>query len=304
MRSIGSGRVGAAAALLLVAAVCLAEESLLPVGTAPQDGETTVTVAEVPPAAEHPCFPGAYYRKAVSSTDRWTGIEGVVRLPQPSWDPSRRHPTTGKLLDNCSVYMGGKAGEQEVDAGLSWEVIRDADGKVSTERKAFRPFWRVKAWANAPAQPSFYYFPGDVVRMRVETREPGKLTMEVEVLERAESSRPLLVALRAPEQPTTFSVTFDAGPFEPGGLQEFKRVNAIDQVGNEGKGVTATASMVQGAEWHEAWLLRGAGRRLPMAPERFTDMRCPDRAHVVVEATVNADRGGEKVDILGTPAGS
>ena len=261
---------------------------------------TTAIAPEVPPAASLPCFAGAYYRKAVTSTDHWVGMEGVVRLPRPSYDESRRKPATGKMLDNASVYMGGLAGEQEVDAGLTWEVIREADGKVSTERKAFRPFWRAKKWSNAPAKADYYYFPGDLVRMKVDTRKTGTLTLEIEVLERAESSRPLLIALNAAEHPTIFTVTFDVEPFGPGNLQQFKRVNAIDQVGNEGKGVIPTTTTVRGSEWHEVWLLRADGRRLPMAPERYTDMRCPDATHIVVEPTINSDRGGERVDILGT----
>ncbi len=35
---------------------------------------------EVAPAKDVPCFPGAYYRKAVSSLDVWTGIGGIVKL--------------------------------------------------------------------------------------------------------------------------------------------------------------------------------------------------------------------------------
>jgi hypothetical protein len=35
---------------------------------------------EIPPDVFIPCFPGAYYRKAVSSFDEWTGISGIVIL--------------------------------------------------------------------------------------------------------------------------------------------------------------------------------------------------------------------------------
>lgn len=294
LMALGAGWVGATPMPTAVAT-----EATTPTLAHACAATTATLAAEVPPAASLPCFAGAYYRKAVSSTDHWIGIEGIVRLPQPNYDPARRKPENGKLLDNSSIYMGGLAGEQEVDAGLSWEVIREADGKVSTERKAFRPFWRVKTWANAPAKPDFYYYPGDLIRMKVVTEAAGQLTLEVQLLERAESSRPLLIALKAQDRPSTFSVTFDVPPFGPGKLQQFKRVNAIDQVGNEGKTVAATTTTIRGAEWHEVWLMRADGRRLPMAPERFTDMRCPDPAHVVVEQTINADRGGERVDLLG-----
>jgi hypothetical protein len=90
---------------------------------------------------------------------------------------------------------------------------------------------------------------------------------------------------------------FDAPGFGPGRVQQFKRVNAIDQVGREGKDVDPTHTTVNGAVWREVTLLRGADR-LPMTPERFTDMRCPGPQYFKVEP---ADKGGERIDIAGTP---
>ena len=61
--------------------------------------------AEVAPAAEIPCFPGAYYRKAVSSFDAWTGLAGFVKLGAPQVDEARLGEDK-QPLDNFSVYLG------------------------------------------------------------------------------------------------------------------------------------------------------------------------------------------------------
>jgi hypothetical protein len=250
----------------------------------------TLETDEVGPAPSHECFRGAYYRKAVSSVDLWTGIEGVIVLPEPEYDDSRRSPRTGRFLDNASVYMGGRADKQEIDCGLSWEVIREADGSVSTQGKAFRPFWRNEKWNSGPAKPEYYYMPGDTVAISCATTEPGKLSMEVRLLERGDKDTTL-------PKTSVFSTVFDAKSFGPGVKQEFKRVNAIDQSGNEGKDVQPTQTIVRGAVWKEVWLVR-QGRKLPMIPARFTDMRCPDAAHVVVKDG-KEDSPAEEITITG-----
>src|SRR5262249_6258756 len=120
-------------------------------GTAAKPGD------EVAPAAKLPCFPGAYYRKAVSSFDTWTGIAGMVKLGTPKIDEDRLDAQTKQPLDNFSVYMGGNAGgDYEVDAGLTWEFTTDANGQKSARRNAFRPFWRTKTWNSAPDKKEFY----------------------------------------------------------------------------------------------------------------------------------------------------
>jgi len=271
--------------------------------------------AEVPPQKTLPCFPGAYYRKAVSSQDLWTGIEGVVTLPSFDPDTSRTNPKNGRYMDNPSVYMGGNSGDQEIDAGVSWEVIKYPDGKVSPMGKAYRPFWRNKDWSSGPAKPDFYYYPGDKIRMRIETVQEGKLQMSIELLERSEVGKKMDAEVRAagakdegstapetanlttlsPDAATSLTVNFDARNFGPGKVQEFKRVNAIDQSGNEGKGVSPTRATVKDATWHEVWLLRGK-ERLPMSPSRFTDMRCPEK-HLI--SAYNFGESGERISIRG-----
>lgn len=256
-------------------------------------------MAEVQPARSLDCFPGAIYRKAVSSYDEWTGIEAVVTLPEFHPDPSRTDTATGKCLDNPSVYLGGRAGEQEVDAGVSWEVVREPDGSISSQRKAYRPFWRSGQWHSGPAQPDFYYYPGDRIRLRVHTVSSGRLQMSVELLERGEKGRSADAkyprAHNHPEEPeeqtlsglsadshTSLTINFDAPGFGPGRLQEFKRVNALDQFGQEGRQTLPTRTSVGTATWEEVWLLRKK-ERLPMTPQRFTDMRCPDPTQIFTE---------------------
>lgn len=258
-----------------------------------------VAAAEVAPAKELPCFPGAYYRKAVSSQDAWTGIEGVITLPEARFDAQRRRPKNpAQFLDNPSVYMGGRAGEQEIDAGVTWEVVREANGTVSKEREAFRPFWRNKGWFTGPAHPDYYFWPGDTIRVRIETPANNKLTMRIELVERGKTGKREVKWWGPTTRPVeALWVDFDAHGFGPGRVQEFKRVNAIDQVGREGKGVDPTNTTVTGAVWHEVYLLRGA-ERLEFAPKRFTDMRCPRKEHHSVQT---GEKGGERIAIFGSP---
>jgi len=277
--------------------------------------------AEVKPAEALPCFPGAYYRKAVSSVDHWQGIEAVVKLPNPVYDETRLKPT-GRPLDNASLYLGGRAGEQEIDCGVTWEVIKQPDGTTSKVGKAFRPFWRNNAWNSAPANPDYYYYPGDIIRMKVDNSQDGKLVMRIDLLARAgtpeancaiPTSTEETTAIQAsasirPQQPlstpilpadslTSFTTVFDAQAFRRDALKEFKRVNGLDQSGNEGKAVQPTNTHIDDAVWLEAWLLRDH-KRLPMTPDRYTDMRCPDAKHIAVTPV---GVSGEKVTLMGNP---
>ena len=129
---------------------------------------------EVKPEKFIECFPGAYYRKVNSSKDVWLGVGGTVTLPQLSFDQTRKNAKKpGQFLDNPSVYLGGNMGDQETDFGLAWEVIREKDGKLSKERKAFRPFMRRSEhingqepnYAQAPPEDQYYWYPGEKVTM-------------------------------------------------------------------------------------------------------------------------------------------
>ncbi len=282
------------------------------------------TAAETPeakPAESAPCFPGAYYRKAASSFDHWTGIEAVVQLPEPSYDMSRVK-ANGRPLDNASIYLGGRAGDQEIDCGVNWEIVKEADGSVSKIGKAFRPFWRNEKWYSGPAKPEYYFYPGDVIRMKVENTQDGKLLMRIDLLARAKDADKLPEPADSADETTpivatkpaagagdeafttkpvdsisSFTTVFDASEFRLEGLKQFKRVNGMDQSGNEGKPVQPTKTRITDAKWREVWLLRGQ-KRVPMTPERFTDMRCPDPKHIEVSP---AGISGEAVSLIGNP---
>jgi hypothetical protein len=260
-----------------------------------------IALAPAPPAERQPdekapaehldCFPGAIYRKAVSSVDVWTGIDAVLVLPTFTPDPERIDDKNRRPLDNPSCYLGGRAGETEIDAGVNLEVIKEADGTTSAQRKAFRPFWRNKTWSTGPAKPEMYFYPGDTIRMRCWTDSANKLKIRFELLARAgkpESPAPLGV----------HEVEFDAPGFGPGKAQQFKRVTAIDQVRNEGKTIQPTNARVAGATWLRVDLLRGEGDQRPFTAARFTDMRCPSKDLVTI-TPINPDAGGEKIDLSG-----
>ncbi len=262
----------------------------LKIGDAVKIGEAVIvrnSSGEIAPAASMPCFLGAYYRKAVSSFDVWTGIAGFVKLGTPTVDEKRLGAETKQPLDNFSVYMGGNAGgKTEVDAGLTWEFTVDANGKKSERRNAFRPFWRTKIWNAAPAQKEFYFYPGETVQMAVIVAGANKLRLII-----------------SDGKAKTFQTDFDAEGFTSGIPRQFKRVNAIDQVANEGKPAQKTTAQVVGAEWLSTLLLRGAGadaKQISMTTEKYTDMRCPNVNNIVVLET-DKSKGGEKIDIFGMP---
>jgi hypothetical protein len=96
-----------------------------------------------------------------------------------------------------------------------------------------------------------------------------------------------------------FSVDFDADNFTEELKRQFKRVNAIDQFGNEGKPVKPTNANVINAQWLNTDLFRG-DKTVPMNNYRFTDMRCSDSLHIIV-TPVNDMTGAEKIDVFGMP---
>ncbi len=96
-----------------------------------------------------------------------------------------------------------------------------------------------------------------------------------------------------------FSVDFDADGFTADVKRQFKRVNAIDQFGNEGKPVKTTDAKVINAQWLSTNLFCGK-KELPMNNYRFTDMRCSDASRIIV-TPVNVATGAEKIDIFGRP---
>ncbi len=239
------------------------------------------------------CFSGAYYRKMVSSKDFWLGIGGKVTLPTITFDPLRVNSAKpGQYLDNPSLYLGGSMGGQETDIGLTWEVIRDVNGNVTADRKAFRPFLRRTAsgsqaalYENAPAQAEYYWYPGDEVTISVQVLTDKKVKFIVSGAGKS------------------YEKDFDADGYKPGAIGEFKRVNAIDQVANEGKPVQATKTKVENSTWSETYLFRsyeGKVIKVPAHSGRLTDMRCPSASNFSITASVDELKTGiEKIDISG-----
>ncbi|MDK2840673.1 MAG: hypothetical protein PWQ17_178 [Anaerophaga sp.] len=245
------------------------EESLLE-----KDYINTYFPSEVKPAASKECFSGAYYRKIASSHDSWVGIEGKVVLPEIEFDSSRVNPEKpAQFMDNPSVYVGGNSAGQETDLGLTWEVIIDENGNVTDDRRAFRPFLRRTAfnptgqkaiYENAPAVDSFYWYPGDTVTISLRLIEDRKLLFEVD------GSR------------KTFRKNFQCDGYRYDVPAEYKRVNAIDQVGNEGKDVSPTRTVVKASTWLYTSLYRNFQDEIlsvPMHQGRYTDMRCPNETY-------------------------
>jgi hypothetical protein len=246
---------------------------------------------EVLPPVASSCFAGAYYRKAVSSKDYWLGIGGTVVLPTLTYDLTRINPTKlGTYLDNASIYLGGTSDDQETDIGMTWEVIREADGSVSKERKAFRPFLRrtgyksgqTALYKNAPATSDYYWYPGETITMSIELVEEKKLKFIVEGAGKK------------------YEEVFEVDGYQKGFMANYKRVNAIDQVSNEGKPVQPTTAKVTGAKWLETYLFRSINSQVvkaPMHSKRFTDMQCPAKSHFIL---TNSGESAESIDIFGT----
>lgn len=260
----------------------------------PTDPINTFFKDEVKPQTSQQCFAGAYYRKAVSSKDVWLGIGGTVTLPQITFDENRKNPAKpGQYLDNPSLYLGGNMGGQETDIGLTWEVVKDANGVVSQERKAFRPFMRrtshvsgqASDYRNAPAEERYYWYPGDKVTLSIQIVDDYKLKFIIE----GASKR--------------FEFDYDCAGYKKGNKGEFKRVNAIDQVANEGKPAQATKTKVENSKWDESYLFRmyeGKVVKAPLHEGRFTDMRCPDVRYFKIESTdAGKKAGSETVNING-----
>ncbi|NDP27236.1 MAG: hypothetical protein GZ087_07405 [Flavobacterium sp.] len=261
-----------------------------PVASVEEQIKTKFTGEVLPPVTSS-CFAGAYYRKAFSSKDYWLGIGGTVVLPTLTYDLTRINPNKlGTYLDNASIYLGGTSDDQETDIGMTWEVIREADGSVSKERKAFRPFLRrtgyksgqTALYKNAPATSDYYWYPGETISMSIELIEEKKLKFIVEGAGKK------------------YEEIFEVDGYQKGFMANYKRVNAIDQVSNEGKPVQPTTAKVTGAKWLEVYLYRSINSlvvKAPMHSKRFTDMQCPAQRYFVLSSSGESD---ESIDIFGS----
>ncbi len=227
--------------------------------------------------------PGSYYHKVYSPCGDWTGIEGVVTLGQPHLDPKRINK--GIPQDSFSTYLGGHA-KQEIDAGLSWEVTKDKSGKIDKEHRAWRPFWRNGSWHSAAAEQKFYWHPGDTVSMKLHVVSPNKLSLTISDL--------------GDHPKRSFTTTFSAKGFGVNDDTFFKRVDAIDQNGTEGRHVRKSHSRIDGTTWLETALTVKSGSNKPLTPgfKRVVDDP-PDHVRII---STHQQRlhGGEQVKIDAT----
>lgn len=287
--------------------------------------------------APHEVFGGAWYHKVVSSKDKWLGIEATVTLPEVKLsryngehDESLDVDPWVKSKDNPSVYLGGNAGS-ESDVGLSFSlgVVDTKSNKISTGSIVFRPFWRYitdkdqdigsyddhgglytvtangnNCYANYHWRyTEYYYLPGDTLRIIVYSPEKDKLQLQIEVV--AKSTLPSSVEMREKygwKDPENFlSPIFSSVGHGGNKNAEFKRVNAIDQSGNEGGIAAPTNTVVKGAMWHNTYLYReidGVIYRVPMNESRraVTDAPSAD-AFEIITGEESSAIGGETVTI-------
>lgn len=282
---------------------------------------------EIAPPVAPACFPGAWYRKVVSSKDNWLGIEGVITLGEFTPDGARFNlDGKGRYMDNPSVYMGGKS-LHESDAGLGYNIMYpDADTSYeldySTPKLGYRPFWRyiykdaidiggnvnrreVNSWnISNPRSFCYYYFPGDTIRMSVYSPLPNYLQLRIQLVKPTEIHKYVEIRKRynlKDDLPLDFySPIFYS---EGHGVQkaEFKRVNSIDQYGNEGFNAKPTNASMSKATWHEVYLYRRINGKLvkvPFTEDRYASNICPSEKAITVEyENVNKEIGGENITI-------
>jgi hypothetical protein len=271
------------------------------------------------------CFLGAWYRKVFSSTDSWLGLEGLITLGEFTPDETRYNlDGFGRSMDNPSIYMGGKS-SKESDAGLGLNVSylsadTSLDLTMSSPKVAYRPFWRyiynealdvdfnvrrreVNSWnVSNPRSLCYYYFPGDTIRMKIYSPIPHYLQLRIEVVQK--TSIPKYVAIRrsyglVDDSPSDFYSPLFHSQGHGVLPAEFKRVNSIDQFGNEGYHAKMTQATVSEALWHETYLYRkieGNIVKVPMNKDRQVSMICPSEQAIQV-VTLDESKGSEAITI-------
>lgn len=282
---------------------------------------TGVIDGEIFPKGKQTCFLGAWYRKVMSSKDEWLGMEGVVRLGEFTPDEKRYDQ---RYLDNPSVYMGGNAFE-ESDAGLGLNLTYQSNDfsselNKSSPKIAWRPFWRyiykeaidiggnverreVNSWNISEEKSTmYYYFPGDLIRMKIYSPIPNYLQLRIELVETTTISK--YVKLRQKyglrnDLPTDFYSPIFLSEGHGKVKADFKRVNSIDQYGNEGFHAKPTDAEVSQAVWQETYLYRRLDEKIvkvPFSEKRQVSMICPNESAIGVE-TIDSEKGSERITI-------
>jgi len=289
---------------------------------------------EITPQAAPKCFLGAYYRKVYSSKDAWIGIEGTIQLGEFIPD-IKRFGSDGRtfwhrFLDNPSVYMGGQA-LSESDAGLGYmsgypTLDTSEELNYGSKKICYRPFWRyiytdaididgnvtrhsVNSWnVSDPKRFEYYYFPGDVIKMSVYSPIENYLQLKIEIVETTEieqyKAQRALYQLKD-NRPSTFYSPLFYSEGHGLGKAEFKRVNSIDQYGNEGSNVKPSESEVKKAIWQSVYLYRIVDNqvvKVPFTQDRQTQMACPSEDSFTISVSDEQKLlGGESISIHPKP---
>jgi hypothetical protein len=256
---------------------------------------------------------GAWFYKVATmeSSKQDIGIQVIGKLPDIKLDPKRNFDKKGHFtdgpLDRPSVYLGGKVGGQEVDAGLTWDKVYDSNGvaKKGEDNKdlfAFRPFWRSAKWNNPNKNHSdekdpkgcaekhrqdlpkecslknIYFSPGEEIEMSLKQIQAKgeKMKIRMVIKNKTDPSKCLIVC-------------FDHTGIKSNG-STWKRVNSIDQFksepcendpkqmcrkGNERKPgedpknvkVLSTESTAMDARWESVKILHSNGKSEALKPK-------------------------------------
>ncbi len=261
-------------------------------------------------------FIGAIYHKVVSSSDSWLGIEATVTLPVFTGDEKRtgdgQYGVKTRYLDNPSVYLGSES-KYITDCGLTLSPVRDPSNRSAIYPDghiAFRPFWRYQpnnGYGNSNvADFCYYYYPGDTVKMSLYVTRPGYLQLKIELLEET-TIEEYAEWRKSYNLGENYSKVFLSPEFPSEGVGEkltrFRRVNAIDQVSNEGKPTKATNASSVGTAWKEVYLYRsidGVMYKVPMNTERYSFIDSPSSWKDAITYSydgIDTSLGGEIVTI-------
>lgn len=287
---------------------------------------------------EQVCFGGAWYHKVMSVDYDFKGIEGVITLPTPNLRRFKEEALEQinsfdlKNLDVSSIYLGGHA-KHESDVGLAFSRAL-IDGKVTNGGCVFRPFWRYITNLDADAgdydfennryykasilndtngiknvyamyHPSFsqyYYLPGDKLKISLTSPKENYLVLNIEVLEI--STLTSSVDFRKKHKlnmPQNFTSPLISSPGHGTEMKKsYKRVNAIDQAGNEGKEAIVTKTSVENAIWENCYLLYEENNKIyktPMNTKVSVEMSCPNKEAFIITSK-DDETGKQEITIM------
>ncbi|VEU79765.1 immunoglobulin-like domain-containing protein [Haploplasma axanthum] len=256
-----------------------------------------------------------------------------IRRYEGAFDSSLNIDPNFRNLDNPSIYMGGHAAT-ESDVGLSFkpaQVLVNGNERVTNGSFAFRPFWRyittvekdegtydlakgrrysvsatgssktnmIANWYFGDTQ--YYYLPGDKLRIIIYSPSVNYLQLQIEVIEKSklESSIKIRKDNNWKDPESFVSPVFRSGGHGGTIKATYKRVNAIDQVANEGKTAIHTETEVKTAIWESVYLHRkinGKLYRVPFNENRASTIGAPDQTAYTFTA-INPITGGQSVSI-------